>query len=110
MSGGAGQGGEPIDAVDWDGLFAFVCHSLGWGWAQAEAELDLHRLSALTRHWRAQPPVHQLVAAYMQYEPPKPPAALDSAPEAQALIASLPPLQAAQPSEQAWAARHTAPV
>lgn len=35
-----------------------------------EAQIDLHRLHAFRRHWRQQPPVHQLVAAYLKYEPP----------------------------------------
>lgn len=34
--------------------------------------MDLHRLYALTRHWRVHPPVHVLVASYLGYEPPSP--------------------------------------
>jgi hypothetical protein len=37
---------------------------------EVEQQLDLHRLYALTRHWRQHPPVHILAAAYLQYEPP----------------------------------------
>lgn len=35
-----------------------------------EAQIDLHRLRAFTREWRARPPVHELVAAYLGYRPP----------------------------------------
>ena len=48
-----------------------MIHTLGWAWSTAEAELDLHRLHALTRHWRQCPPVHVLVAAYLGYEAPR---------------------------------------
>lgn len=37
---------------------------------EVEEQLDLHRLYALTRHWRQHPPIHILAAAYLQYEPP----------------------------------------
>lgn len=37
---------------------------------QVREELDLPTLEALEEQWRCHPPVHLLVAAYLQYAPP----------------------------------------
>lgn len=73
----------------------------------AEAELDLHRLQALTRHWRECPPVHVLVAAYLGYEAPNPsPAA--SAADLQEATGDLAAALAATPQRSALALNDTA--
>lgn len=63
--------------IDWDAIFALVCANLGWLWTEAEAQLDLHRLQALTSEWRRHPPVHYLVASYLDYRAPTEAAAIE---------------------------------
>jgi hypothetical protein len=60
----------PLDRVDWDGLIAHCCQSLGWGWDTVEREMTLPRLAALGRYWRRHPPAHLLVAALAGYAAP----------------------------------------
>lgn len=74
----------------------------------AEAELDLHRLQALTRHWRESPPMHLLVKAYVGYEPPAPPSAEPDA-EMAAVLRTTPVIQAARIDDSAWQT-HRAPT
>lgn len=90
---------KPLDQVDWDGIFAFVVHALGWTWEAAEAQLDLHRLRALNRHWRQHPPVHLLVARYLDYQPPPPPLrpGEEATGELAQLLATM-PVQASAPA------------
>ncbi|MBQ0934652.1 hypothetical protein [Ideonella paludis] len=71
IAGGSAGGGQPIELIDWDGIFAHVIARLGWTWDVAEQQLDLHRLRALTQEWEQCPPVHTLVAAYLGYKPPQ---------------------------------------
>lgn len=42
---------------------------MGWTWDYVEWNVDLPRLRSLHKYWRINPPVHVLVAAYMQYKP-----------------------------------------
>ena len=42
---------------------------MGWTWDYTAWNVDLPRLRSLHKYWRRNPPVHVLVAAYMQYEP-----------------------------------------
>jgi hypothetical protein len=102
QAGGSSGGGEPFELIDWDAVFAYVVHALGWGWTQAEAELDLHRLQALTQHWRQHPPTHLLVAAYLQYEPPKPAIRVDETTDLSPLLASTPVVRAPAVDDSAW--------
>jgi len=69
-AGGSGGGGQPVDLIEWDDVFAHVVDCTGWTWADTERDLDLHRLAALNRQWARQPPVAQMVAAYLGYKPP----------------------------------------
>lgn len=39
--------------------------ALGWTWEYIDDCLTLPRLSALERHWRTAPPVHESVAAFL---------------------------------------------
>lgn len=75
---------------------------------QAEAELDLHRLQALTRHWAQHPPTHVLVAAYLQYEPPKPAIRVDETTDLAPLLASTPVVKAPKVDNAAWLNREPA--
>lgn len=43
--------------------------STGLSWDCVEDELDVPRLTAMTEHWRHHPPVHVMVAAYLEYKP-----------------------------------------
>ena len=61
----SGEGG----AVDWGALRAHVITCTGWTWEQA-GRLTMPRLQALNRYWRQHPPVHLLVAAYLDYKAP----------------------------------------
>jgi hypothetical protein len=56
---------------------------------EVEQQLDLHRLHALTRHWRQHPPVHILAAAYLQYEPPAPRIMVDAETEVTGELAQM---------------------
>jgi hypothetical protein len=42
---------------------------MGWDWDYVLWNVDLPRLRSLNLYWKNNPPVHQLVAAYMNYEP-----------------------------------------
>ncbi len=42
---------------------------MGWTWDYVEWNVDLPRLRSLQKYWGQNPPVHMLVAAYMQYKP-----------------------------------------
>lgn len=44
---------------------------MGWDWDYVLWNVDLPRLRSLNLYWKNNPPVHQLVAAYMKYEPKK---------------------------------------
>lgn len=44
---------------------------MGWDWDYVLWNVDLPRLRSLNLYWKNHPPVHQLVAAYMNYEPKK---------------------------------------
>jgi hypothetical protein len=53
--------------------------STGWTWREVETELDLPTLAALSTYWRAHPPVHLMVAAYLGLgEKPKAPEMVDN--------------------------------
>ena len=43
----------------------------GWTWDDALDSLTLPRLAALQAEWRANPPVHWLVAAALKYRAPE---------------------------------------
>lgn len=64
--------------------------------AQAWADWDLPSITTQLRYWRRHPPVHLLVAAYLDYKPDRQPgtpgaqAANEAA--AQALMAAAPPM------------------
>lgn len=55
-------------AVDWDGIYAHLCASLGWTWDYIDNNMTLSRLEAMNEYWAENPPVHQLVAAYLGYK------------------------------------------
>lgn len=46
--------------------------STGWTWDYIGDHLDLPRLAALNKYWRLYPPVHLLVAGYLNYHPSEP--------------------------------------
>lgn len=88
---GAGSGSPDPEPLSWPRLFATIASNTGWSISHIRAELDLPLLQALQAEWRAHPPVHHLVAAYVGYEAPvelrpdqSPP------PELQPLLASTP--------------------
>jgi hypothetical protein len=70
----------------------------GWTWEYIDNHMTVPRLSAMTRYWNQNPPVHVLVAGYIGYEAPKtaedgkPPAA-PSQDDIETLIASIPRVQ-----------------
>lgn len=43
---------------------------MGWSWDHVQDWLTFKRLETLHVHWRKNPPLHKLVAAYLGYEPP----------------------------------------
>ena len=43
----------------------------GWTWDQALDDLTVPRYLALAEEWRANPPVHWLLAAALKYLPPE---------------------------------------
>ena len=44
-------------------MVARVAANTGWSWDHIEATLTTARLTALTRHWQANPPLPEVVAA-----------------------------------------------
>lgn len=88
-----------------------MIHALGWTWDAAESQLDLHRLQALTTHWRSHPPTHLLVAAYLGYAPPSAAIRVDNATEATGELATtlqaLPVVNAPRIDDSAWLAQMT---
>lgn len=70
-----------------------VCRHTGWTFDDVEASLDLHRLQALQQEWSRLPPLADLVAAFMGFEP----TALPSRPGA------APPQQLEQQAAQQFA-------
>jgi hypothetical protein len=65
---GGRRGGRDF-LTDWPAICSHVCSSTGWTWDYVEAELDLPRLLALSEYWRDHPPVHVLVATFLDYKP-----------------------------------------
>src|SRR5205085_12331277 len=63
-----GPGGGLTDA-DWAGLIARVCANTGWTPSYVREHVDLPTVAALDEEWRLRPPVHLLVAAYLDYKP-----------------------------------------
>ena len=57
--------------------------------AQAWADWDLPSLVTQLRYWRKHPPLHQLVAAYLDYKPGVEPGSAKSAASNEAAIAAL---------------------
>lgn len=56
--------------MSWPRLFARICANTGWTWDYVRSNVDLPMLDALEQQWLDQPPVHRLVAAYLEYKPP----------------------------------------
>lgn len=51
-------------------MFARICANTGWTWSYVREHVDLPTLEALEQEWLDQPPVHRLVAAYLDYKRP----------------------------------------
>jgi hypothetical protein len=58
--------------VDWGALYAHIATTTGWTYGEIDG-LTLPQVVELKTYWRENPPVHQLVAAYMGYKPPADP-------------------------------------
>lgn len=54
--------------VDWLGFYAQICADTGWDFDQV-GRLTLPRYRALYAHFRRQPPVHWLLAAFIGWKP-----------------------------------------
>lgn len=71
----------------------------GWTWEYIDNHMTIPRLSAMTRYWNQNPPVHVLVAEYMGYEAPAKtpaagePAAAPSQEAIETLMANFPQVQ-----------------
>ncbi len=52
-------------------LIAEVVANTGWTWDEALDGLTVPRYLALVAEWRARPPAHWLIAAALQYRPPR---------------------------------------
>jgi len=63
------SGGGPEAGLNWPRLYAHVCANTGWTWDYVRNHVDLPTLDALNAEWRQHPPVHHLVAAYLDYQP-----------------------------------------
>lgn len=55
-----------------------VALSAGWTIDNTLDALTMSWLKALREHWRINPPVHKLVAAYVGYKPPREPIVLSA--------------------------------
>lgn len=51
-------------------MFARICANTGWTWDYVRNHVDLPMLQALEEEWLDHPPVHRLVAAYLDYQRP----------------------------------------
>ena len=48
-------------------IYAHVIACTGWAWLEVD-RLNIRRYRGLIEYWRVNPPVHQLVAAYMGFK------------------------------------------
>ncbi|MBS0370204.1 MAG: hypothetical protein JSS57_13485 [Proteobacteria bacterium] len=68
----------PGGVTDFGEIISHVCASTGWTWDYVAEHVDLPRLEALNAYWADHPPLHVMVAAYLDIKPqPKQDAELD---------------------------------
>jgi hypothetical protein len=68
---GARAGGGGGGSLDWAELYSHLIACTGWTWEYIDDHMTIPRLSAMTRYWNQNPPVHVLVAGYIGYEAPE---------------------------------------
>ena len=56
-----------------------ACANLGWTADEVLDQMTFELWSAFLEEWKLRPPAHWLAAAYLRYEPPKPPQHMDAA-------------------------------
>lgn len=88
--------------MSWPRLYAHVCANTGWTWQYVRDQLDLPTLDALQAEWQHHPPVHHLVAAYLDYKPPQATAADSDQQLAQFLSGMRVDTSAPQIDDSAW--------
>ncbi len=52
----------------WGALYGRLATALGWTFPQID-DLLFSDIDDLSEYWRTSPPVHELVAAYLEYKP-----------------------------------------
>lgn len=60
----------------WGAIYGRLATVLGWTFPRIDDLLFLD-IEDLTEYWRTSPPVHEMVAAYLEYKAPTPAEAFD---------------------------------
>lgn len=60
----------------WGAIYGRLATALGWSFPQVD-DLHFSDVEDLSEYWRTSPPVHELVATYLEYKPPEPEAPFD---------------------------------
>jgi hypothetical protein len=50
-------------------IYSYLIASTGWTWDYIDANMTLPRLYALSHYWNDNPPLHILVAAFLNVKP-----------------------------------------
>lgn len=66
-SDGKPSNGKP-SGDHWGDIYAHLSACLGWTWDYIDNNMTMSRLDDYKNYWLKNPPVHQLVAAYLGYE------------------------------------------
>lgn len=63
------DGKQADDKGEWGDTYAHLALCFGWSYDNIDRTMTLSRLNELQPYLRNNPPTHQLVAAYLEYEP-----------------------------------------
>jgi len=55
----------PAAPVDWDFIYCLIIDRTGWSWEYIDDQMDIPRLLKMNRYWRTNPPVREMVQAYL---------------------------------------------
>lgn len=67
-----------MSEFDWGGLYAHLIASTGWEWGQID-NLDLSKVEVLVKYYNEHPPLHLMVASFLDIKPsPETPKVVDN--------------------------------